>query len=446
MNNLPATSPDINENYEKLKNAIADARKQGDTKAVVSLLKQLGQAYMQAGDAPQALTEFNEAIKLVSNGEDNETFAQLLGFRGLALKLIGNYSLAMHAFRKSHTLALEIKHPALSCDSLIHIASLHSEMGKLDEAFTALTDALKVASENRDKVRKMRLYGLLGDNSLKRIEPAKASEYFQMAHELAQDLGNQAAESSFITKLGNVLLLEGNTDRAINQYERALKLASALEDRNAEINILGGLFRAHALAADLYPAQVYAEQAIHLSAQIGHFEAEVANIQALAAFLIEHGQFDKVFHLLERGLQVAREQVNPGLEMELLNLTGQAYSLQEKYDEALISWDTALVQASMLQDEPFMAAMLGQMGAIYAEKGEIEKSIAAAERALQLALNAENVKLAAQQQILLAFNFNDLNQKERAIQFCNAAVNSFENVGDAEMVAQAQALLAELEN
>jgi tetratricopeptide (TPR) repeat protein len=170
MNNLPTTSANSNENYEKMRSAIAEAQTQGDTKTIVSLQKQLGQAYMEAGDAPLALTEFNEAIKLVFNSEDDkEIFAQLLGFRGLALKLIGNYSLAMQAFRKSNALALEIKHPSLSCDSLIHLAALHSEMGKIDEAIAVLNEALGVASEYKDKVRIMRINGLLGDNFLKRV-------------------------------------------------------------------------------------------------------------------------------------------------------------------------------------------------------------------------------------------------------------------------------------
>ncbi len=445
MYNFPETPVDSNETYEKLRNAIAAAQAQGDLKTTVSLLKKLGQAYLNAGDAPQALTEFNEAIKLVSDREDSkESFAQLLGFRGLALKLIGNYSLAMHAFRKSNTLAREIKHPALDCDSLIYIASLHSEMGKVDETLDTLKEALELASGQKDKVRRMRVYGLLGDNFTKKDETPQALENYQQACEFAQDLGNQAAECSFITKLGNVHLIERNTERAIEKYERALALASALDDFNAEINILGGLFRAHALAGDPYPAQVYGEQAIHLAAKVGHSEAEIANIQALAIYLTEQGLADASLPLLERGIQVARQQTNLGALMELLNLQGQAYSVQEKYEEALTSWNAAITLASNLQDEVFMALMYGRLAAVFAEKGELEKSTDCAEKALALAGALEDVKLAAQQQILLAFNFNDLGQPEQAIRFCKDAIASFESLGDDDMAAQALTLLAEL--
>jgi tetratricopeptide (TPR) repeat protein len=446
MSNLPVSTADLNENVEQLRSAIVAAQAQGDPKTVVALQKKLGQAYLDAGDAPQALTEFNEAIKLVSTGEEKEVFAQLLGLRGLALKLIGNYSLALHAFRKSHTLALEIQHSALACDALIQVAALQAEMGKHEEALVALYEALKVAVEHKDRVRKMRIYGLLGDNYFQRANPTQAAEHYQKAQLAAQDLGSRAAECSFITKLGNVFLWEGKSEPAIEKYERALQLASALEDRNAEINILGGLFRAHALAREIHIAQVYGEQAIHLAAQIEHVEAELVNLQALVVFLLEQGQIDAVFPLLERGLQLTHEQTDLGMQMEFLNLRGQAFSLQEKYAEALTSWNTALTLASNLQDEVFMAKLFGRMAAILAETGDLENSVDCAEKALALAHEIADHQLAAEQQILLAFNFRDLHQNEKAVQSCRAAIETFQSLSNNEMVAQVQGLLAELEN
>lgn len=446
MSILPVPSVDQRESYEQIRNSIAAAQENGDSKAVVSLYKKLGQAYMDAGDAPQALTEFNEAIKLVFNGDEKEAFAQLLGLRGLALKSIGNYSLALQAFRKSHVLALEIKHPALACDALIHAATLHSEMGKVDEAVEALNDALKVATENKDKVRKMRVYGLLGDIFFRQADSQKATENYMLACDVAQDLMNRAAECSFITKLGNVLLMEGKLEAANDKYERALKLASALGDRIAEINILGGLFRSHALSGDVKLAQVYGEQTIHLAAEIEHVEAELANIHALATFLVDQRNFEPAMLLLERGLQVVREQTDLSSQMELLDLQGKAFSLQEKYNEALESWNTALTLASNLQDEELMARLFGRMAAVFAETGDLEKSVDCAEKALALALANEDSKLAAEQQILLAFNFRDSGQNEKAIQSCQAAIDAYEITNDIELIAQAKTLLIELEN
>jgi tetratricopeptide (TPR) repeat protein len=444
MSNNPSNTTLNQEVIEQIRKSITIAQERGDTKTTVALFKKLGQTYLDAGAAPEALTEFNEAIKLVANGDEKEIFSQMLGLRGLALKLIGNYSQALQSFRKSHAVASEINHPGLTCDSLIQIAALHSDMEKFAEANSALEDAQQIAVGHKDKVREMRLLGLLGDNSLKQADLAKASSYFQMAYEAAHDLDNTSAECSFITKQGNVALLEGVVERAIEKYERALKLASALADRNAEINILGGLFRAHAMAGELRPAQVYAEQVIQLCAEIEHTEAELANILTFVAYLIKQEQFDRVYIHLERGLQLVRQQTDLGMQMELLNLEGQAYANQEKYDAALASWNAALTLAANLQDEVFMARLYARMAAIFAETGDIEKSIDCAEKALELAKLIGDTKLVAEQYILLTFNFRDGSQMDKAKQACQLAIETYESIGEGDMVTYAQTLLADL--
>ena len=209
---------------------------------------------------------------------------------------------------------------------------------------------------------------------------------------------------------------------------------------------MGGLFRAHALAGNIDPAFTYGEQVIHLAAEISHYEAEIANIQALALFSIEHGQAGKALSYLVRGFEVAKEQVNMGWEMELLTLSSKAYSAQEKFAEALNSLDEALTLAVKLQDESFMANTLGQMSVIYAEINDLENSINSAEKALELYLVLEDVKSCAQQQVLLAFNYRDLNQIDEAKQYCVAAIDSYQRIDDQAMVEQAQVLLVELDN
>jgi len=90
-----------------------------------------------------------------------------------------------------------------------------------------------------------------------------------------------------------------------------------------------------------------------IAAEIEHVDAELANIQALASFLIDQRQFEPAL-LLERGLQIMREQTDLSSQMELLDSQGKVFSLQEKYAEALESWNIALTLASNLQDEALM--------------------------------------------------------------------------------------------
>jgi tetratricopeptide (TPR) repeat protein len=440
--------PEVNykdDTIESLQKEVASAREKNDTHNLISLLKKLGLAFIENGDAPQALSEFDEALKLVATGDDKESFAQFLGLRGLALKLLGNFSLAMQAFRKSNKVAIEIKHPALTVDSLIQIAGLYTDLEKPENALTNLDSALRIAIEQKDKVRKMRVNGLMGDHFSRQADPGKAKQYFQAAYETALDLENHGAECSFITKLGNAFLLEGNTESAIEKYERALKLASALDDRNAEINILGGLFRAHALDKNVQLASIYGEKVITLAREFKHAEAEISNIVAFTSFLADNGKVPDTIPYLVRGAQIADDQNRLDLKLDMLVRLGLASYQEGHYDLALEHFNTAFVIASNVSDELTQLHVASYIASVYADMEQYENSITVATKALILAEKLEDLRLIAEQQILLAFNYRDCHQSMEAVRYCSAALESFKKLDDSAMVEQAQVLLESLE-
>jgi tetratricopeptide (TPR) repeat protein len=421
------------------------AREKNDTKNLILLLRKLGQTYIDHGDAPQALSEFDEALKIVSKGDDKEIFAQFLGLRGLALKMLGNYSLAMQAFRKSNHLAVEIKHPALSCDSFIQLAGLHSEIGKPEDAMACLNSAMQIALEQKDKPRKMRVCGLMGDHYLKQADPADSMEYFRQAYDLALDLGNRGAECSFIIKMGNVLLLEEKAEAAIDKYERALQLASALEDRNAEINILGGLFRAQAFMENIPLAMRYAEQVIHLAHESGLVDAEFTNIDALTSFLVDHGKAAEAIPYLERAVQISDDQNSLDMKLDMLTRLGLAFYQVGKNDQAIEYLNKAFVIAGNVSDGVTQMHVLSYLASVYADMDQFENSITVGRQALTLAEQFDHSRLAAEQQILLAFNHRDLHQTTVAVQHCLAARDLYRKVNDLAMVERVELLLNELQ-
>ncbi len=92
------------------------------------------------------------------------------------------------------------------------------------------------------------------------------------------------------------------------------------------------------------------------------------------------------------------------------------------------------------------AHVLGYIASVNADMGQIQPSIEAALAALSLAKGLEDHRLAGEQQSLLAFNYYDLDENEKAIQYCTAALESFKNIDDQVMVQRAQRLLDELSN
>lgn len=435
---------ELDEQIQKAQDDLANAREQENAGQILLNLRKLGQLFLDGGDAPQALTHYNEALKLVADTEDKEAHSQILGFRGVALKLIGNYSLALQSFRKSNAVASGVGHAALTIDSYIQIAMIKSEMGETAEAISNLSRAMAVAQEKNDLARKMRIASLLGDNFYKIEAFDKAVDYSVLGSEIARELKNRAAEVSFLTKVANIFLLEGELKSAIGQYERALKIASEIEDRNAEINILGGLFRAHALEGDVNLASVYGDQVIHLARDSKHAEAEYSNIAAFASFLAEKGRAEDAVPYLERGIQIADEQKNIDLKSDMYTRLGMAYYQQRKYSQALEKFNQALESARAVSDLLSQVRVLGYIASLYADEENYPASIESADNALVLAKELEIPELMAEQQILLAFNYRDLGQTENAAKYCAEALETYKTLGDQAMIERAEILYNEL--
>lgn len=430
---------------QQLQVALTRADQQDDPAVKCSALMKLGQAYLDKKEAPYALTQFEAALKIVKKTKDKEMQARLFGYEGLALKMLGNYGMALQAFRKSNGIASNLGHDHLLCDSYYQMGILKSEMANQNGNLDDLNRAFKISTRLQDSTRKMRIAAALADNFYAHKTFDKAHEYYGIAFEQARNLGNLAGECSFLTKMANVSLASGEPKTAIRQYERALDIASAIENRNAEINILGGLFRANALAGHAKLAIVYGEKTIQLAREIEHFDAEITNIHALAAFLIDQDQISKALAYLDEGQKLAEKNQGQEWSSALLVASATAYRKSGDLQAAVDKLQQALSTATGIGDKRAITKILGYLSVIEAERDLLPESTAYAERALEFAREMEDSGLAGEHQMLLAFNYRDLGQLDRATQYCQAAIASYQDNGDSGMVEKAEALLAELQ-
>lgn len=443
MNATNTIEPDLL--IPKLQEALAQANLDDDPALKCSELMKLGQAYLDKKEAPAALTQFEEALKIAHKMEDKRFQAKLFGFKGLALKMLGNYSAALQAFRKSNGIATRLKHDPLLCDSSFQIGILKSIMGNRESALDDLTRAFEIAARLGDRARELRSADTLADNFYALQTFDKAREYYHLGLELAVGLGNPEAECSLLTKLANVSLAAGEPETAIKEYERALDIASAIESRMAEINILGGLFRANALAGNANLAIIYGEKIIQLSRDIHHFDAEITNIHALANFLVEQGQVSEALAYLGEGQELAEKNQSREWLLTILVDAGAAYRGSGDLQAAVDKFKGALSIGTGIGDKPSIAKILRYLSAIEAERDRLTESIQYAERALEFAQESQNIELAGEQHMLLALNYRDLDQRGKAIQSCQAALASYKEIGTTEMLAKAEALCVELQ-
>ncbi len=437
---------DLDQYLRGLQESLSKALGENNKTQACVLLKKLGQVYLDQKDAPEALTQFEEALKIAKQTQEKEIEAQLFGYRGLALKMLGNYSLALQSFQKSNGIASSLHHEVLICDSFIQIAMIKSELDRMDEAIADLNQAMEITIRNHDQPRKMRIASLLADAYYSLEDFGKAEENYIVAYEIARDTGNHSAECSFMNKRGNTSLRKGNLKATIGQYESAINLASDLEDRTAEINILGGLLRANALAGDAALAIFYGEQVIQLAREIGYFEAEITNMHTLATFLIDQKEFLKAFAYLKEAEQLAEQNQSTHWLLTILITIAQAQYDSGENGQAIDDYTKALELAERYSEKGTEAKILGSLSAVLADEKRFDEVQKYTQRAIEIARELNDLKLLGDQQILLAFNYREQDDIQNAILYCEAAIKSYGEIHAAEMLEQANNLLFELRN
>ena len=286
--------------------------------------------------------------------------------------------------------------------------------------------------------------GQLGDLFLSMDATDKALDYYATAMEQAMTVDNHRAVAAFQISIGNVLLVEDDYGQAAAQFEAALDLADALQDPMSQLRSLNGLLRTQIAAERTTLALLYGERVVQIAREIEDDGTEIANINLLVTFLLQQNQERKAIPYLARGMEIAQAQDDWSWQLSMLTNLGYAYHEIENLAPALDAYEQALQRAEQLQDQIAVAQLQGRKGAVLADMGEAQAGVDCVVRGLALAQELDNPSLIGEQQILLAFLYHDLDDRERALDFCQQAVATFTAIGDVTFTANAQALLAEL--
>lgn len=427
----------------QLERTLEFARKNGDATKIIDALADYGQAYLKDGDAPKGLTQFEEGIKVAEELGDVQQQARLWGYKGMALKAIGNFQQARAAFNKSNRFARNAKHQTLICDSLLQIGLLWIESNEIPKGISKMEQAYAIAVQENDAPRKMHIATSLGNTFAGIDSSDKALEYYSDALKEALQLRNGRAECSIRIGFASVQVREGEFQGALEQFETALDVAGRLGEPNAEISALNGLMKVNANLDKIQLAITYGQQAISLAHQIQNFDAELFILQGLISILLDNDEYEKTLDLFQRGLELADEQQDGDVKLNMLTGLAFAHYNLDDVEKAEQTYQALFEESQRLQDPVAESTALGRLSAIYAEKDDHEMALEFAEKALKKANETENIGLVAEQKLLVAMAYCDLNQNDKAQAYFEDSIKAYQSLGNEAMASQVASLREE---
>ena len=276
----------------------------------------------------------------------------------------GDYSSAIAFLQQAVTLARESQDRAAEGRHLGNLALIYNRLQRPHDALTYFQQALELARAEGDRITEDGLLGNMG-NILREIgRYDEAVDYLNRALLIAQEIGDMRGRGIWLSNIGLVYDDLRSPQKALEYHQQSVEVARQLHDARGLAMRLIKLAASHYTLGDFPSAlQAYGEaldlcrvindmsSALECLTNIGHVYHEAARQSNTDRF------FQRAVEAYRNGLAIAREQMNPVAEAELLAGLGSAYGNLGNMTEAVEQFAAAQRLYSTLGQPDRSAAM-----------------------------------------------------------------------------------------
>lgn len=233
-------------------------------------------------------------------------------------------------------------------------------------------------------------------NNCQHESPEKALKYIQEAKEISKRTNWLKGMSASFRQEGIVYYYQADTEKAMDLWQKALKVAEPLKDNifNASIyNNLAGIF------ADMKQNDRALEEYNKLLVAAREANHKPYLINALSNIGVVYNDTDrpeKALPYLKEALEIAEKEDNDYFVAVIKNNLGLVFLKQEKYKEAKKQFEAAASMATSLKNKYVEASARNSLGKINLQLKDFTKAEFESKEALSLANEIDAVEWQAE--------------------------------------------------
>jgi tetratricopeptide (TPR) repeat protein len=277
---------------------------------------------------------------------------------------------------------------------------------------------------------------LLGQNQ-------EALDQFQRALSIVRDLGDKRGQGVALGNLGAAYGNLGDIRKAVEFHERALAMAREIGDKLGEAQDLGNLANACQQLGNTTKAIEFYEASLFLHRKLCDRRGEGMTLGNLGLVYADLGEPRKALDFHERQLVIVREIGDRRGEGSALQNLGNAYADLGDKRKATEFHEQALAKFRELGDRRGESGALGDLGTVFAELGDTRKALACYEQALAIAREIGDRRIEGYALGNIAVAYNQLGRRVEAIAHFELALKVFDALEE-PYAAKVRAALAEL--
>ncbi|MFD4398565.1 tetratricopeptide repeat protein [Kitasatospora sp. NPDC058478] len=296
--------------------ALDIARTEGDTRCTAEAMERIAAIHWHQSDLTTALSIQREVIEIHRASQDQWNHARCLNNIGAILLHLGDSTAALKFLTEAHPLANHLNDTRLELQILSNLGAIHLSTRNPSPARIAFERILSIGEGvlSPDDLATVRVnlaasLPLPGDS-------ARAAELYESALRTFRESGNRRTEADAMNGLGTVHRRSEQFDAAIEQYSRALELARSIGAQREQAAALRGLGQTAHSVADTSAARNHLNQAAALARQIGAVEEEASACETLAELHLRSGRRSEARTAAERAIELL-ESINAPESIEL---------------------------------------------------------------------------------------------------------------------------------
>jgi CHAT domain-containing protein/Tfp pilus assembly protein PilF len=279
-----------------------------------------------------------------------------------------------------------------------------------------------------------------------RYEWDKAIENYNRALQIATELKDRGFTVLILNSIGIIYSNTGDKKKALESYTKALEELRLIPDRGdqekvLEASILNNIGRSHLYLGDPKGALEYHGQALAILQEIkdvtfiDHQATAYMPISSARAYL---GESESAIKLLDKALELYRQAPqrvkdlarNRTTEASILNNLGLRHKDTGDFRKAMEYYNQALQLALDTKREDMEASALNNIALVYQAYGEPRKALQNLTRALEIDRKLKDADGEATILNNIGQVYSDFGDKREALKYTNQALEIVERVGN----------------
>ncbi len=202
---------------------------------------------------------------------------------------------------------------------------------------------------------------------------------------LAELSGEEQISRYLFTSIGILYRNIGLYKKALEHFEKALKIAKEMGDIQSEVESLQNIGEAYLYLENLSRAKEYCEKGLKMAQEIGDEQKEAVLIREIGRVYYSQNKYRESIKQFEEALEIAQKIGSKYLKGASLDNLGMAHSSLGDMKKAIEYYKKALKIAQETGARQGENNTLGNLGSVYIRLGDRKKAIEYYKKALKIA-------------------------------------------------------------